>query len=168
MSSTFEHPELECSCNISRCGPTLHQTIREKNANICFYLTFNWLGLIGICSRAQKCAKGSSDSIETAFDLVLHTRVGPPAKRRFTITNNAFAYGTSEQRQGIEKGITADTSCKLTGGEQYRGATTRAIPSRCRDGPRIGGAVMMAASEVSSDYPLSYIADAKWYDHFKL
>ena len=108
----------------------------QKNADICFYLTFNWLGLIGICSCARKCAKGSSDSIETAFDLALRTRGGPPAERRFTITNNAFAYGTSEQRQAIEKSITADATCKLTGGEQYRGATTRAIPSRYRVGPR--------------------------------
>ena len=72
----------------------------------------------------------------------------------------------SEQRQATEKAVTADATCKLTGGEQYRGATV--IPSRCRDGPRIGGAVMMAASEVSSDYPLSYVADAKWVGYCRL
>ena len=105
---------------------------------IYFYLTFNWLGLVGICSHAQKCAKGSNDSIETAFDLVLHTRVGPPAERRFTITNNAFAYGTSEQRQAIGKIITADTTRKAAGGERCGGAITRAIPSRYRVGPRLG------------------------------
>ena len=123
---------------VSRCGPNLHQTIHEKNAIICFYSTFNSLGLIGICSRAQKCAKGSSISSETTLDLVLRTRIGPPAERRFTITNNAFAYGTSEQRLAIEKIITADTTRKAAGGEQCGGAMTRAIPSRCRDGPRLG------------------------------
>ena len=48
LCSTFEHPKPECSCNISCCEPNLHQTVHEKNANIYFYLTFNWLGLIGI------------------------------------------------------------------------------------------------------------------------
>ena len=106
----FKGPKLECSCNISRCGPNLHQIVHEKNANIYFYLTFNWLELIGICSHAQKCAKGFSNSAKTAFDLVLRTRVGRPAERRFTITYNAFAYGTSEKRQAIEKIITHITA----------------------------------------------------------
>ena len=121
-----------------RCGPNFHQTIHEKNADICFYLTFNWLGLIGICSHAQKCAKGSSNSTETAFGLVLRTRVGLQAERRLSITSNAFAYGTSEQRQAIEKSITADTTRKAAGGERCGGAITRAIPSRYRVGPRLG------------------------------
>ena len=105
-----------------------------------FYLTFNWLGLIGICSHVQKCGKGSRNSAKIAFDLVLRTRVGrsPPAERRFTITNNAFAYGTCEKRQAFEETIAADTTRKAAGGEQCGGATTRAIPSRCRDGPRMG------------------------------
>ena len=68
--------------------------------------------------------------------LWLHTRVGLQAERRISDTNNAFAYGTSEQRQAIKKIIAVDTTGKLTGGEQYRGATTRAIPSRYRVGPR--------------------------------
>ena len=107
-----------------------------------------------MCSHVQKCAKGSSDSIETAFHLVLRTRVGPPAERRCTITNNAFAYGTSEQRQAIETGITADTTCRLTGGERT------GVPRRTGLVSAVGGAVKMAASEASSDYPLSYVADA--------
>ena len=143
-------------------GPNFRQTIHEKNADICFYLTFNWLGLIGICSRGQKCAKGSSNSGETAFDLFLRNRVGLQAERRLSITNNAFAYGTSEQRQAIEKSIIADTTRKAAGGEQCGGATTRAIPSRYRGGSRVG---KMAASEASSEYSQSYVADAKWVGH---
>ena len=53
-------------------------------------------------------------------------------------TNNAFANGTSEQRQAIERIITTDTTRKAAGGEQCGGTTMRAIPSRCRDGPRMG------------------------------
>ena len=58
-----------------------------KRTQTYFYLTFNWFGLIGICSRAQKCAKRSSNGAEAAFDLVLRTqaRVGLQAERRESI-----------------------------------------------------------------------------------
>ena len=66
----------------------------------------------------KSAPRGSRDSIEIAFDFVLRAHVGLQAEHHLAITNNAFAYGTSEQRQAIGKIITVDTSSKLTSGER--------------------------------------------------
>ena len=104
----------------------------------------------------------SSNSVETAFDLVLHTRLGLQAERRLSNTNNAFAYGTSEQRQAIKKIIAVDTTSKLTGGEQYRGTTTRAIHSRYLVGPRPGVWLRWQRRKFHPIILRRCVADARW------
>ena len=147
-----------------------HISLRDKPPSNCsrkerkhiFLLDFQLARIDWDMKSCSKVRQGVQRQYRDCLLPCPRTRVGPPAERRFTITNNAFAYGTSEQRQAIEKSITADTTRKAAGGEQCGGAMTRAIPSRCRDGPRMGALFQMAASEVSSDCPLSYVADTEW------